>query len=61
MSVPDEGFSRNASCALNSISTFLYRAIFGLINILAYLAYDWMTKDEWKITCQGPKVEGVRY
>jgi len=43
MSVPDEVYSRKSSCALNSISTFLLRAIFGLVNILAY---DWMTKDE---------------
>jgi len=28
MSVPDEGYSRKVSCAVNSISTFLYAEIY---------------------------------
>ena len=38
-SVPDEGYSRNASCALNLISTFLFKS--EVINILL--------KKIWKI------------
>jgi hypothetical protein len=30
--VPDEGYSRNASCALNTISTFLSLVIYILLN-----------------------------
>jgi len=37
LSVPDEGYSRNASCALNLISTFLFRLLDMTMYILVYV------------------------
>jgi len=37
LSVPDEGYSRNASCALHLISTFLFHLFYNQIEIVPFI------------------------
>jgi hypothetical protein len=41
LTVPDEGYSRNASCALNLISKFLYMQDISLSTESSYIMVDW--------------------
>ena len=40
--VPDEGYSKNESCSLNLISTFLFK----LFMFTYFFIYRWMTHDQ---------------